>query len=150
MPARPGPSRPASRILLAGLALGAALAIGACSGGATTTAGPLASTGTGESSMPSAASSTGTDVGGAGTAGCVDSSTLTIINELKAPGADVPTLLTQNKDQLMSGLGKLQSTDPTTAKWRDDLIAALQSGDMAAAQAQVELVLNGSVKLTSC
>ena len=85
-----------------------------------------------------------------GTAACIDAATMTIIDQLRAPGADVPALLTANKDALESGLADLESTDPAVTEWRDALLSALASDDMTAAAAQVALLAANQVALTPC
>ena len=81
---------------------------------------------------------------------CVDPATAGIISQLQQQGADVKSILTQNKDALVRGLQSFQPTDPTTVEWRDKLVAALQSSDMDAAAAQVQLLTSGQVTLSSC
>ena len=53
-----------------------------------------------------------------------------VIDQLRAPGADVPALLAANKDALITGLEDLESADPATMAWRDALVTALTNGDM--------------------
>lgn len=85
-----------------------------------------------------------------GTAACVDAATMTIIDQLRAPGADVPALLAANKDALESGLAGLESADPAVTEWRDALLSALADEDMTAAAAQVALLAAHQVALTPC
>lgn len=85
-----------------------------------------------------------------GTAACVDAPTMTIIDQLRATGADVPSLLETNKDALIAGLGNLESSDPATTAWRDALVGALESGDMDAAAAEVAKLANDEVTITPC
>jgi hypothetical protein len=75
---------------------------------------------------------------------------MAIIDQLRAAGANVPALLAANKDALIAGLGRLQSSDPTTTAWRDALVGALQSGNMTAAAAEVAKLANGQVTITPC
>ena len=85
-----------------------------------------------------------------GAASCIDEPTMAIIDQLRAPGADVPALLAANKDALIAGLGELESADPKTTDWRDALLSALTAGDMTAAAAQVAILVAGDVTITPC
>ena len=98
-------------------------------------------------SLPSNLPSLGTS--SAGTA-CLDVSTMAILTQVQASGADVQAILTQNKDALISGLQSFQPTDATTTTWRDDLVAALQSGDMATAAAKVQEITTAGITLATC
>jgi hypothetical protein len=80
----------------------------------------------------------------------VDSATYAVIQQLKAPGADVASILAANKTVLLTGLQQLHPADAATTTWRDTLVAALNSGDMTAAATQVALLANSQVSLTSC
>jgi hypothetical protein len=132
---------PIARIALIGVVALAAAGIGACSG-VSTSALPT---------LPSVAIPTLPAVsGGSPLAACVDSATFAVIQQLKAPGADIPGILTTNKDVLISGLQKFQPADAATTTWRDALVAALQSGDMSAAATQVALLTSSQVSLRTC
>jgi hypothetical protein len=85
-----------------------------------------------------------------GTAACIDAPTMAIIDQLRAPGADVPALLAANKDALLSGLADLESSDPAVEAWRDALLTALTDDDMTAAAAQVAVLAADQVSLTPC
>jgi hypothetical protein len=85
-----------------------------------------------------------------GTAACIDAPTMAIIDQLRAPGADVPALLAANKDALLSGLADLESSDPAVEAWRDALLTALSDDDMTAAAAQVAALAADQVSLTPC
>ena len=85
-----------------------------------------------------------------GTAACIDAPTMAIIDQLRAPGADVPALLAANDDALISGLSDLESSDPAVLEWRDALLSALASGDMTAGAAQVAALAADEVTLTPC
>jgi hypothetical protein len=85
-----------------------------------------------------------------GTAACIDAPTMAIIDQLRAPGADVPALLAANKAALVSGLSDLESSDPAVTEWRDALLSALASNDMTAAAAQVAALAADKVTLTPC
>jgi hypothetical protein len=123
----------------AGLALLTAvtLGLGACSG---TTA----------SNIPTLP---GVDVtvppGGAGSA-CLDQATIAILDQLKATGADVPSLLAANKDKLIAGLNQMQPTDSALVTWRDALVAAIRSDNADAVATQVALLANGQVTIPAC
>ena len=90
------------------------------------------------------------DMASAAAAGCVDAPTLAIINQLRATGADAPSLLEANKDALIVGLGRLQSDDPALTMWRDSLVAALESDDMDAAAAEIGMLAGDEVTITAC
>lgn len=85
-----------------------------------------------------------------GTGACIDEPTMAIIDQLRATGADMPALLAQNKDALISGLSDLESSDPTTTAWRDALVDALESDDMTAAAAEIAKLANDEVTITPC
>jgi hypothetical protein len=126
--------------LIALLAL-AGIGVGACSTAATLI--PSAITNATLPPLPIA-------TGGSPLAACVDSATYAVIQQLKAPGADVTGILTANKTVLLTGLQKLQPADAATVTWRDALVATLNAGDMSAAATQVALLANSQVSLTSC
>jgi hypothetical protein len=98
-------------------------------------------------SVPSGVPGLGTN--SAGTA-CLDASTMTIITALQAPGANIQSVLAQNKDALISGLQAFQPADATTKTWRDALVSALQSGDLAAAEAKVKEITTAGITLVKC
>ena len=134
----PSPSR-ARRSILLGLAVAAALALGACQSG------------TPVPTLPSLAIPTfPPDDLASGTTACIDAPTMVIIDQLRATGADVPALLAANKDALIVGLTRLQSSDPSTTAWRDALVTALRSGDIDAAAAEVARLASGDVTITPC
>jgi len=85
-----------------------------------------------------------------GTAACVDAPTMAVLDELRAAGADVPSLLAANKDALITGLGDLESSDPNTTAWRDSLVGALRSGDFDAAADEIARLSNDEVTITPC
>jgi hypothetical protein len=82
--------------------------------------------------------------------GCLDATTMGIITQLQAPGADVPAILTANKDALISGLQGFQPTDQTTLTWRDQLVAALQASDFTTAAAKVSELATSGIALAQC
>lgn len=133
---RPGPARRAGPVL-AGLFLAVMLA--GCSSVTTPSGLP--------SSLPTTLPSIATN--SAGTA-CLDAATMAVITQLQAPNADVQAILTANKDALLAGLQSFQPTDPTTVKWRDDLIAALQGSDMTTAAAKIKEITTAGITLASC
>lgn len=138
-------SRPASyvRRALLGLAASAlALSMAACGG---TSASNLP----GDLSTMAIPTFPPDDFASGGTA-CIDAPTMAIIDQLRAPGADVPALLAANKDALADGLAELESSDPAVMEWRDALLTALADDDMTAAAAQVALVAANQVSLTPC
>ena len=85
-----------------------------------------------------------------GTSACVDAPTMVVIDQLRATGADLPALLAANKDALIAGLGDLESTDADTIAWRDALVEALESDDMAAAAAEIAKLADDEVSITRC
>jgi len=89
-------------------------------------------------------------VTGSGVTGCIDPATAAILTQLKAQGADVPTLLHDNKATLISGLQSFTPPDSATGTWRDTLVQALQNSDMTAAEAQVQLLTSGQVSIATC
>ncbi len=120
------------------LAVVAALALGACSGAVIATVPPSLPIPT----MPPNVASAAPD--------CVDAPTMAIIDQIGAAGADVPALLSANKDVLIAGLEDLQSTDPAVTTWRDELVGALESGNMDLAALQVAKLTNDEVTLPPC
>ena len=83
-------------------------------------------------------------------AGCVDAATMAVIDQMTAADADVPAILAANKDILIAGLNTLQPADEATMTWRDELVDALENGDMDAAALQIDALASGGVTLTTC
>ncbi len=81
---------------------------------------------------------------------CLDPATAGILNQLQAQGANAPTILASNKAQLIQGLQAFQPQDEATATWRDQLVAALQAGDMVKAMAEVRMLASNQVAVASC
>jgi len=81
---------------------------------------------------------------------CLDANTMTILDQLKATGADVPTILAANKDKLVASLTAMQPADPAVTTWRDALVSATQSGDANAVAAQVAMLSSGQVTIPPC
>jgi hypothetical protein len=136
------PARPrARRSMLLGLALTAAVfGLGACQMG--TNAVPT---------LPSLALPTfPPDDMASGTSACIDVPTMAIIDQLRATGADVPAVIAANKDVLVAGLERLESSDATTTAWRDAMVAAVKSGDAADIALQVSRLKSGQVTITPC
>ncbi len=131
------PSRRARTPFLFGLVAAAALSLGACNASVVAT-------------VPPSVAATVPPVIESALPACVDAPTLAIIDQLGAAGADVPALLSANKDVLIAGLGNLQSTDPAATAWRDELVAALNSGNMDLAALQVAKLTNDDVNVTAC
>jgi hypothetical protein len=75
---------------------------------------------------------------------------MAVIDQLTAADADVPALLTANKDVLIAGLNTLQPADEATTTWRDELVDALENGDMDSAALQIDALASGGVTLTAC
>jgi hypothetical protein len=128
---------------LVGVALAAVAFAGACSAVATPSGLP--------SNLPTSLPSSvpGIATNSAGTA-CLDAPTKAIITQLQAPGADVASILHQNKAALVRGLQAFQPADATTAAWRDGLLTALQSSDMMAAEAKVKESTTSGITLPPC
>lgn len=129
----------ARRSILLGLAVAAALGLGACQAGNAVPTLPSITIPT----MPLDDLASGTDA-------CIDAPTMVIIDQLRATGADVPALLAANKDALIAGLSRLQSSDPGTTSWRDALVGALQAGRFDVAAAEVAKLANNEVTITPC
>ena len=132
---------PFRRALLALAASGLALSLAACGAGSASSIPNLASEPI--PTMPA-------DDLASGLAACIDAPTMAIIDQLRAPNADVPGILAANKDALTTGLSDLESSDPKVTEWRDALLSALASGDMTAAGAQIALLAANQVALTPC
>ena len=133
---------PFRRALLGLAAAGLALSLAACgTGGSATSIPPLPS-----DLIPSFPP----DDLASGVASCIDAPTMAIIDQLRAPGADVPALLAANKDALTTGLADLDSSDPKVTEWRDALLSALASGDMTTAATQIAALAANQVALTPC
>jgi hypothetical protein len=124
---------------LVGVALAAVAFAGACS--AVTAPSGL------PSNLPTSLPSIATNSAGAA---CLDAATKAIITQLQAPGADVASILHQNKAALVRGLQAFQPADATTAAWRDGLLTALQSSDMMAAEAKVKESTTSGITLPTC
>ncbi len=131
------PTRARTSFLL-GLAVAAALALGACSGSVIATVPPSLPIPT----LPPEVASGAPD--------CVDAPTMAILDQVGAAGADVPALLGANKDALITGLENLDATDPAVSTWRDEFVGALESGNMDLAALQVAKLTNGEVTLPPC
>ncbi|HYL39839.1 MAG TPA: hypothetical protein VET90_00875 [Candidatus Binatus sp.] len=84
------------------------------------------------------------------TGACLDPATAGILSQLQAQGANVPTILANNKDALIKGLQGFQPQDAATATWRDQLVAALQAGDMTKAATEVQMLASAQVAVASC
>jgi hypothetical protein len=105
------------------------VALGACAaqGGAATPTAADATVGASDGAGSSAA------------AGCIDADTAAIIQSLRDDPANAPATIEERGDDLLAGLQRF--TPPAEATtWRDDLVAALESGDAAAVQTLVESV----------
>ena len=139
----PGAATSARRFLLGLGALGLALSMAACGGAGTATNLPGNLSSIAIPTFPP-------DDLASGLAACIDAPTMAIIDQLRAPGADVPALLAANKDKLISGLSGLESADPKVTEWRDALLQALSDGDMNAAAAQIAALAANQVQLTPC
>jgi hypothetical protein len=135
LPARPVRRR--SRFLLLLLTV-TALGLGACTPGAS-----------GVPSVPNVSVPT-TDPNATPIAGCVDAATMAVIDQLTAEGADIPAILAANSDALILGLNTLQPADAATTTWRDELVDALESGDMETAAEKIDELASGGVTLTAC
>lgn len=133
---------PARRFLLGLGAAGLALSMAACGG---TTASNIPA----QLSTMAIPTFPPDDLASAAAA-CIDTATMSIIDQLRAPGADVPTLLAANKDKLTSGLSGLNSSDAKVTEWRDKLLQALSDGDMTTAAAQIAILAANQVQLTPC
>ena len=121
----------------AGVLAAMTLALGAC-------------TGAGASEVPTIPAGLPT-IPPSGLAGaCLDAGTLAVLDQLKATGADVPTILAANKDKLVSGLTAMKPNDPAVVTWRDALVTAVNAGDADAVAAQVALLSNGQVTIPPC
>jgi hypothetical protein len=123
------------------------LAVAACSAVTTPSGLPSSLPTSLPSSIPSSVPGIGTNSAGSA---CLDASTMAIITQLQAPGADIASILHQNKDALISGLQSFQPADATTKAWRDALVKALQSGDMAGAEAKVKEITTSGISLATC
>lgn len=137
-------SRSRAAGVAATLVLGVGFVLAACNTGATA----IPSIALPSLAIPSIQASL--SVTGSGVTGCVDPATFAIVMQLESQSASAPTLLAQNKDALITGLQKFQPPDQATMTWRDQLVSALQSGDMTTAAAKIQMVASGEVNLTSC
>jgi hypothetical protein len=128
--------------MLAGAVAAAALALAGCAGGTTPSAGIP--------TLPGEIPTMPPDDLASGTAACIDAPTMAILDQLRATGADAPTLLAANKDALISGLGDLESSDAATNEWRDALVTALEEDDFDAAALEIAKLSNDEVTITPC
>lgn len=143
-PSQLSPRRDARRAMPACAVLAATAAFAACSTGSSI----LPSVALPSIAVPSVGASL--SLTGSGLTGCVDPATFAILNQLQQQGAEVPTLLEQNKPALITGLQAVQPPDTATTTWRDQLVTALQTNDMATAAAKVQMLTSGEVSLSSC
>jgi hypothetical protein len=134
---------PARRFLLGLGAAGLALSMAACSGTGSASTVPANLSTLAIPTFPP-------DDLASGAAACIDTATMGILDQLRAPGADVPTLLAANKDKLTSGLSGLNSADPAVTEWRDKLLQAMSDGDMTTAAAQIAVLAANQIQLTPC
>jgi hypothetical protein len=118
---------------LLGLAVAAALGLGACQAAATAVP-----------TLPSLAIPT------IPASPCIDAPTWAIISQLRATGADTPTILATNKPALVAGLQRLHSSDANTTAWRDALVTAVNSNDVANVALQIAKLSSGQVTVASC
>ena len=133
---------PARRFALGFVALGLAFSMAACGGAGSATTIPNLSSIAIPTFPPDDLAS--------GIAACVDAPTMAIIDQLRAPGADVKALLTANKDKLTTGLAGLESSDSNVTEWRDKLLQALADNDMTTGAAQIAALVANQVQLTPC
>jgi hypothetical protein len=126
----------ARRSILLGLAVAAALGLGACQA----SSNPVPT-------LPSLAIPTFL---ASGATACIDAPTMVIIDKLRATGADTPAILAANKPALVTGLQRLQSSDATTTAWRDALVAAVNSDDAVNVALQVAKLSSGQVTVAPC
>ncbi|HXG26343.1 MAG TPA: hypothetical protein VNL94_05770 [Candidatus Binatia bacterium] len=140
--ARRGPALLAVGVLALGLA--------ACSGTGTASGDPMFPDDVGGQSSDEFIPTFPPDDLSTDPAACIDGATMAIIDQLRAPDADVPALLGQHADALIEGLDDLASAIPETREWRDALLTALAEGDIDAAAAQVARLVAGEVTITPC
>ena len=138
------PRRGGLRAVPAIVVLAATAVLAACNSGASI----LPSVSLPSVAIPSVQASL--SVSGSGLTGCVDAATFAILNQLQQQGANVPTLLQQNKPALITGLQAFQPPDAATTTWRDQLVTALQANDMTTAATKVQMLAAGEVSLSSC
>ena len=84
------------------------------------------------------------------TGACLDPSTFAILNQAQVQGADIPTLLGNNKAALISGLQSYEPPDAATGTWRDQLVADLQANDLTKAATEIQMLTSGQVAIASC
>jgi hypothetical protein len=95
-------------------------------------------------------SSIPSELASAANAACIPASTSAILSQAMASGADVQSILTTNKDQLLASLNSFQPTDPAVVTWKTNLVNALQSGSMGDAATQLQALASGQVAARSC
>jgi hypothetical protein len=81
---------------------------------------------------------------------CFDADTMAVVDQLKATGADVPTILAANKDKLISALTAMQPADTAVVTWRDALVTAIRSDNADAVAAQISMLSSGQVTIPPC
>ncbi len=81
---------------------------------------------------------------------CLDPATSGILNQLQANGADASAILGSHREALVRGLVAFQPQDAATTTWRDQLVAALQAGDLAKATTEVRMLSAAEVAVASC
>ena len=119
-----------SRVALIGVAM---LAVG-CSGT------PISSAGASGGTAPAAS--------GSGATACIDAETAAIIQSIRDTPANARSIITEKREALITGLQRFSPpADATT--WRDELVAAIQNGDVGAAQAKVRAI-GSEVKIAFC
>jgi hypothetical protein len=134
---------------LIGLALvGVALAAMAGCGGTAASATAAATAASPTSAGTVAAPTTEPAPGASGAEACIDPETAAIIAALRESDADVETIITEQGDTLVAGLQAF--TPPAdAATWRDELVAAVEDGDVQAVETKVQAI-GSAVTLSFC
>jgi hypothetical protein len=124
-----------TRLVVVGITL---LTLAACSGVSTSPA----------ATVSAATASTGPIASASGAAACIDAEAAAVIEALRAPGADVQAIITEQGDTLVAGLQRFTPPPDATA-WRDELVTSIESGDAAAVLSKVQ-VIGSEVVLQFC
>src|SRR5690349_9356469 len=94
------------------------------------------------------ASSESTAAASGGATACIDAETAAIIQSIRDTPADTQSIITEKRDALIAGLQRF-TPPPDAETWRDELVTAIQNGDIAGAQAKVQAI-GSEVKVAFC
>ena len=135
-------TEPQMEVVMPRVTVGLLIAVAVIALGCSGTAIGSAAAPTASSASSPAASS------GSGATACIDAETAAIIQSIRDTPANAQSIITEKRDALIAGLQRF-TPPPDAATWRDELVTAIQNGDVAAAQAKVQAI-GSEVKVAFC